>query len=249
MIELLTPATDIAPYLNDPWWAQPKLDGVRLQLVIDAHVTAVNKRGTATTCPPWLAQAVKPLRGVRLDGELVGSSYHVFDVLELGGQSIGTLPYEQRYNVLAELLAPTPLRPVPTAITRAQKQAMLNVIRQQSGEGIVFKHPTKAHYSGRSPHWIKVKFTKTLSAIVLGHNAKRSVRLGVVDGRQVQGVGDVTVYPNQDVPVIGQVVEVRYLYAFPDSRQLFQPVLLRVRHDVRPEECGVEQLIYRGARA
>ena len=54
-------------------------------------------------------------------------------------------------------------------------------------------------------------------------------------------VGNVTVYPNQVMPSVGDIVEVKYLYYYPGG-SLYQPVLLGVRDDVEPRECIIEQL-------
>ena len=52
-------------------------------------------------------------------------------------------------------------------------------------------------------------------------------------------------YSNQLIPQVGDVVEVRYLYAFPDSGVLFQPVCLGVRSDITAAECGTRQLKFK----
>jgi bifunctional non-homologous end joining protein LigD len=57
--------------------------------------------------------------------------------------------------------------------------------------------------------------------------------------------GNVTIPTNQDIPRDGQVVEVRYLYAFEESGCLYQPVYLGVRSDVLPMECVVSQLKFK----
>ena len=57
--------------------------------------------------------------------------------------------------------------------------------------------------------------------------------------------GNVTIPPNHALPPVGGVVEVRYLYAFPESGRLFQPVYLGARDDVLPAECATSQLKFK----
>jgi hypothetical protein len=57
-------------------------------------------------------------------------------------------------------------------------------------------------------------------------------------------VGNVTIPANQPVPKVGQVLEVRYLYAYKGG-SLFQPTSLGVRDDVDPPECVIGQLKYK----
>lgn len=56
--------------------------------------------------------------------------------------------------------------------------------------------------------------------------------VGLLFDGELRFVGDVAIPVNRDVPAVGTVVEVRYLYAFKPG-QLYQPVYLSVRGDIR----------------
>jgi len=88
---------------------------------------------------------------------------------------------------------------------------------------------------------LKHKFYNTASLIVGTGNGKRSVSLYVYDGTCV---GNVTIPPNKEIPTTGEIVEVRYLYAYRGG-SLFQPVYLGKRDDVKPEECSSDQLKFK----
>ena len=57
-------------------------------------------------------------------------------------------------------------------------------------------------------------------------------------------VGNVTIPANKDIPKEGQIVEVRYLYAYRGG-SLFQPTYLGPRTDVLKDECTFSQLKYK----
>jgi len=80
--------------------------------------------------------------------------------------------------------------------------------------------------------------------IVTQINAKRSVAVAVRDGEQFIEVGNVTIPPNQDVPAVNTVIEVRYLYAYPGG-SLYQPTYLGVRDDLGVDDCVLAQLKYK----
>jgi bifunctional non-homologous end joining protein LigD len=84
---------------------------------------------------------------------------------------------------------------------------------------------------------VKYKFYATCSAVVSAVNAQRSVAL-ILENTPV---GNVTISPNFDVPKLGEVVEVRYLYYNPDGA-LYQSVYLGVRDDIDASECLLSQL-------
>ena len=92
---------------------------------------------------------------------------------------------------------------------------------------------------------MKHKFTATLSAVVDRLNAQRSVALKLRGQKGWQPAGNVTIPANQPLPQPGDVVEVRYLYAFPESGVLFQPVCLGIRTDITAAECGTRQLKFK----
>jgi bifunctional non-homologous end joining protein LigD len=92
---------------------------------------------------------------------------------------------------------------------------------------------------------LKLKFTTSASFVVGSVNRRRSVALLLVDQGVRVPAGNVTIPANADVPQPGDVVEVRYLYAFPESGHVFQPVFLGVRDDVLPDECTVSQLKFK----
>ncbi len=97
---------------------------------------------------------------------------------------------------------------------------------------------------------LKFKFVETASFIVTGHNDKRSVALGLLDGDgQPVPAGNVTIPPNHAIPPLGTVVESRYLYAHRESGSIYQPVYLGPRDDIPAEECTTDQLKFKTAAA
>ena len=91
--------------------------------------------------------------------------------------------------------------------------------------------------------------TIALSAVVAKINAQRSVEIRLLGKDGWVSAGNVTIPPNQDIPRVGWVVEVRYLYAFPESGIVYQPVYLGKRPDVEPTECLVAQLKFKPSDA
>lgn len=249
--------------IADEWWcAEEKLDGQRLQVARDRDgvLTARNRRGLATSVPTRVVQALAgvPAGEFLLDGELVGprgrETYHVFDVLMLRRTPLWQLPYRRRRAVRSRFLGQVEregLRDVPTAHTTSEKQALLDRVTQQGGEGLVLKRLDREHSAGRDairPSWLKHKLYSTLSAVVTSRSADRSscqialVRPGAPGTLQPLGsVADCGVLSPQP----RDIVEVRYLYAFPRTHALHQPVLLGIRTDVAPRECTTAQLKFK----
>ena len=84
------------------------------------------------------------------------------------------------------------------------------------------------------------------TAFIVDLGDKRSVELRLLNGKGWIPCGNVTIPPNFKVPALGEVVEVRFLYAFRESNALYQPVYLGPRQDIEQHECVLSQLKYKG---
>lgn len=252
--QLLTVAdeAEAARLIDHPEWAmQEKFDGKRLMIRKTGDtVEAINKLGLVVGLSAAIAAAVSALPGdATLDGELVGERFYAFDLLARRGVDLTRLPYRDRYAVLAELLggADAALSLASVWTHPAEKADTLEALRQRNAEGAVFKHLDAPYTAGRpnsgGPQR-KFKFVATLSAVVAAVNDKRSVAVQLLGGGEWIPVGNVSVPPNHDLPNVGDVVEVRYLYAHPGG-SLFQPVYLGVRDDIEAAECVTAQLKFK----
>jgi bifunctional non-homologous end joining protein LigD len=238
---------------NDLWGAQEKLDGRRI-LIEKAgdKLVAVNRKGLAIGLPVLLLLELSRLPGeFTLDGECVGERYHAFDLLALNGEDLRPLPLNRRLVALATLLTQTrhvSVVLVPTAYTTLDKQRLHDELKAAGKEGIVLKLLDAAYAPGRPNSGgpaLKHKFTATLSAVVSKLNEQRSVEFRLLDEEGWQVAGNVTIPPNREIPEVGQIIEIEYLYANPESGVLFQPVYLGVRSDLDQSECTFSQLKFK----
>lgn len=239
--------------LSDPaYWAQEKHDGRRNFVIKQGtEIVATNRMGLSVGLMESVLRAAQSIaHDFTIDGELMGDGVCAFDLVSLDGQSLTHLGYAARLERLSFTCSPpTPgIIVISTAKTTEDKQALYAHLRTTHAEGVVFKRHDAPYTPGR-PHrggdQVKCKFTATCSAIATtGRTGKRSIALELVDGHQGRHIGNVTVPANQTIPCPGQIVEIRYLYAYPNGA-LFQPVLLGVRDDIGREVCTVDQLTFK----
>jgi len=182
---------------------------------------------------------------------LVGEALHAFDALFIEGDDLRSLRYGERYFRLCELLRSfdhPQFHLAPTFFQTREKQPAFEQIKESGKEGVVFKHTDAPYLAGRPASGgsqRKHKFYETASFMVAELNQQRSVGLCLYQGSEVVPAGNVTIPPNHQVPVPGDVVECRYLYAFPESGCIYQPVFLGIRDDVPAEHCSTAQLKYK----
>ena len=252
---------------DDDWLMEEKKDGKRIAVAINAtDVRISNKSARACSIPAQIVDAIRSLRSVEYvgpvlyieaDGELVGDTYHVFDILAIDGSDLRQLPYETRAACYGKLIGRNKalssgglmdaIASVETFYGAVDKRAAFARIERINGEGVVFKRRDMLYAPGRPNSGgpaLKFKFKESSTAICLGDSTdgKRSIRLGLlsIEGAMVN-VGKVTVPPNQPVPKPNDLVEVRYLYRY-ENGSLFQPVLLGVRDDQERCDCTLSQV-------
>jgi bifunctional non-homologous end joining protein LigD len=256
--QLLNPVEEAEVKLllcDDNYCAQEKFDGRHLLVRKQKEcVEGINKKGLVIGLPQTLADDLSTMHGsFILDGESVGDDYHVFDLLEAHGEDLRSLPYQKRFSKLAGLLLfarseYVHIKPVKIAFKDWQKTELWERLRQENREGIVFKRLDAPYVPGkpnRGGSQLKFKFVATLSAIITKVNIQRSVEVSLFNGRSLASCGNVTIPANHEVPNVGVILEIRYLYAFKESGILYQPVYLGLRDDVDPSECRVQQLKYK----
>lgn len=239
---------------DDAYCMQEKHDGVRQLLKRDATgVQGINRRGLYVGIPERLEMHAKALSGENfiIDGEGMGETHWAFDVLEIAGEDLRRLPYRERYARLDALLANTGhhgIRLSATAFSTEEKLALLDEMDQRHREGVVIKRIEAPYTAGRpnsGGDQLKFKFYETCSVIVEAPNAgKRSIAVYALEGTNPVALGNVTIPANQDIPEAGDIIEVRYLYAYKGG-SLFQPTYLGRREDIPREECRLDQLKYK----
>ncbi len=255
--QLLNPIEEdeVNRLIKDPAWCmQEKKDGRRILVQKQgAAIHGINKKGLLVGLPsPIVVQTAKFSSDVFIDGEMVGDVHYAFDLLQLGGDAVVARPYKERLALLTELLdVPfvTIIDLVETAFAPAEKAILYNRLKRDRKEGVVFKRLDAPYTPGRPASGgtqLKYKFCATLSAVVAKVNPQRSVEVRLLNGDGWVPAGNVTIPPNQAVPKVGAVVEVRYLYALAGSGCLYQPVYLGVRTDVEAHECVTSQLKFKG---
>jgi bifunctional non-homologous end joining protein LigD len=257
--------TGIAPQLLNPvdeaslealfdssdYYLQQKHDGRRLLVQkSEEGIRGINRRGLECGLPETIQEAAKKIEGYWvIDGEAVGETLHAFDILELEGVDLRRATYFKRLAVLMNLLMgaqQNTIRWTDPWIDPQQKRRKFQELQSESAEGVVFKHKDAPYTSGcpaSGGAQLKYKFVETASVLVTAINGPRSIGIGFID--QPGTAGNVALPSNHSVPKIGAVVEVRYLYAMPESLALYQPVYLGERDDIEPSECRSGQLKFR----
>lgn len=231
---------DVSRYENDDdWIGQEKFDGEnRMITVVDGVVGGVNRKGLTCPVPAHWNGADLPHANGRtvLCGEDMGAELVVFDVVEIDGACIRHLDYLDRHAALVDLATkagdPSWLRVGRIAVGTVQKKALLAEMVAENREGVVYKRAGASFDAGRSLNAVKHKLQESSTFEVTKVNAQRSVAIALrTDDGAIVPMGNVTVPANHEVPEIGALVEVQYMYRYEDGA-LEQPKYKGIRTDI-----------------
>jgi bifunctional non-homologous end joining protein LigD len=242
--------TQAAPFLqNDDYGCQEKHNGHRRVLVKEGEVVySLNKEGEMNTVPAWLSRATRalPYHNLILDGELCASTFFAFDLLALDGVMFASETFKKRHKELTNKLG---LKQASIVVSKlvvgeVNKAKFIQKAINENAEGIIFRRLDAPYRQGNSGVHKKLKFWKTLDAIVMGPDkvGKDSVAIGVYNKNGViQRIAACSMHGKKQKAAKGNVIEVKYLYGT-RSLHIVQPGFLYIRTDKRPEQCTVDQI-------
>lgn len=239
---------------NDQFGAQEKLDGNRMMIrKIGDTVEGINRKGLIIPISKTIHNHTLSFQeSFILDGEVIGDTFYPFDLFSKDQNDMQHLPYKERYALLSSILknrAQNDIFHIVELLTSTKdKKRLLEKLRKDQKEGIVFKDLNASYKAGRPASkgtQIKFKFYETATVSVEEVNLKHSVSMRLYDeGKGWVSVGNVTIPVNEEMPQKNDIIEVRYLYAYREG-SLYQPTYLGVRTDVDETDCDLKQLKYK----
>jgi len=262
---------------------EPKLDGIRALLHYGKNPTFESRNGKDLTAR-FSTICVPPLKTSTcvIDGEIVAydpkgnpdfnllqndgpAMFVAFDILEKDGVNLRNKPLMDRKKILQETLKENAT--VQLIFYTEQGKKLWSAMKKRGTEGVIAKKKDSVYQEGkRSDSWVKIKFLKTVDAIVIGFTETKrkisSLALGLYDDGSITFIGKVGtgfdeqfierfypqlerirtaknsgVLPKEIIPVKPRfVAEVQYLEFTPDCK-LRAPVFKRLRDDKEASEC------------
>lgn len=247
---------------DDDWYMQQKLDGIRAQLVLEpgtepwfrnssgGRLAAAAATATTDRILSFLGTHPTDSVGFAVDGEVLGNEFWIFDLVVEGLEKVSfedrLTALEAWYKSVVEAGLGGYIKLLPTAKTTEQKSSLAVQVYDGAGEGWIVKRRTSTYDWGqRVDHSLKIKVTHTVDCVVMDRNRDReqNMVLGAWDkaGDLVE-IGCASAIGKPDAK-IGEVVEVKYLYAGANGR-LVQPTVLRKRDDKLFTDCYTDQLVF-----
>lgn len=153
------------PELQDLAARVPHAD---LPVVVDGEIVALDARGRPSFRRLQQRANLTKAGDVAAARAKVGVELMLFDVLSVGGRSLVRRTYDERREILEDLVDQSSTVHVPPAFDGDLAEAVATS-RQLGLEGVVAKRRTSTYTAGRrSRSWIKVKHSHTQEVVVVG---------------------------------------------------------------------------------
>lgn len=153
-------------FLSDYPEVVEALSKMELNAVLDGEIVVLNEEGN----PDF--QKLQ-YYGLNKDFPL---QYYVFDLLELNGKKLYSVPLIERKTLLAEIIKKNAVIKYSDHIEE-RGEDFFEVIKQKNLEGIMAKRKESEYYPGkRSADWLKIKHHKSEEVIITGFTAPRGGR-------------------------------------------------------------------------
>jgi ATP-dependent DNA ligase len=236
--------------VNDPdWGLDIKVDGRRLLVDLNGEPVGYNRAGDRAPIPSGIDQELQRAgkANLHLDGELVGTTLWVFDMVGPSVPDVWGIRRLALDNLLLYRWQPDPafVRAVLWAVDVEGKAALVRRVREEGLEGLIAKRLDSRYEPGkRSTGWRKLKDVKTVDCVVtrLGVDGKKNMAVALWRDGELVEVGEVSALTGDGPSALpGDVVEVTFLYLGANNR-LVQPVTPKIRLDKKPGECTWNQL-------
>jgi bifunctional non-homologous end joining protein LigD len=240
--------------------------------VLDGEIVVFDGRGNPSFS---LLQKREQARSgmAPLLGEQHPATYIAFDILELEGRNITTMPLEERRKRLRKVLRDGPRAQSIVATTDGPR--LWAIVEARKLEGVMAKRADSVYEQGRrSDAWMKIKALQTVDCVIVGFTSEKrtisALALGLFFGNELRYMGRVgtgftemflaRLRPVLDALVIEDPPVKRYpkdpiiwvrpeLVAEIEYLQLTgdghfrAPSFRRLRDDKAPEECTLDTAV------
>jgi bifunctional non-homologous end joining protein LigD len=138
------------------------------ECVIDGEVVALDEKGRSS---------FQLLQAREMEGRKSAVYFYAFDLLQLDGKSLTSLPLETRKSILKELCADArePIR--YSGNVGGDAKVLLNEVKRRGLEGIIGKQRKSIYEQGRrSGTWIKLKCVSEQEFVIGGYTPPQGAR-------------------------------------------------------------------------
>ncbi len=179
-------AEDVTAYSsrgNDISHRFPELAGLvdacsGMDVVLDGELVAMDEKGLPNFGRLQGRMHLDRPHDVQRRRHEIPVVFVAFDLLHLDGNDITSLPFDDRTNLLGQVLQPGPTWQTAT-VHLTDGEALLAAVAERGMEGVVAKRRSSAYLPGRrSPDWVKVKARRRQEFVVGGWMSGEGARAG-----------------------------------------------------------------------
>ncbi len=164
---------------------------------LDGEIIVYNSQGLPDFHLLQLRDLTESSVDIKIRAELYPATYVVFDIVEKDGHNLRNLVLMERKRILKEVVEENSRIQVIPFTEEGRK--LWDLVKKLNLEGVMAKRKDSLYREGRQDDWLKIKYFKTIDAVIVGYTpgkGKRENTLGAIL---------LALYENHSLRFIGKV--------------------------------------------
>ncbi len=182
-------------------WRYPELDLEQCivceSCILDGEIIVYNDAGLPDFHLLQMRDLVDSHADIKIRSELYPATYVVFDILEKDGKDLRNLPLLERKKYLEKCVGNCKRVQIIPYTEKGEK--LWKFVKSLNLEGVMAKKKYSKYREGRYDDWLKIKYFKTVDAVIVGYTpgmGKRESTFGALllalyDGDNLRFIGKV----------------------------------------------------------
>lgn len=249
------------------------LNGIKAKkCILDGEVVVFNKEGLPDFGLLQSREQAGNKIAIIAKSIQIPATFSAFDILEIDEKPLLDKPLSERKKILEKKVKEG--NHILLCIYTFHGDKLWDIIKERKMEGVIVKDPNSKYSPGkRGPAWVKIKYLKTIDAIIVGYtHEKRSlsaIAIGLIEdgnirylGKVGTGFSDFEIREIQEklihiekVPVYNPPTNEKIYWVKPElvaevrfllvtkDMQLRAPAFLRLRDDKDSSDCTIDQIM------
>ncbi len=141
---------------------------------LDGEIIVYNSHGLPDFHLLQLRDLVDSSKDIRIRSELYPATFVIFDIVERNGEDLRNLPLLERKRILQEVVIEDERYQIIPYTENGEK--LWEIVKKMNIEGVMAKRRDSKYREGRHEDWLKIKYFKTVDAIIVGYTPGKGKR-------------------------------------------------------------------------
>ena len=142
--------------------------------MVDGEIIVYNSQGLPDFHLLQSRDLVDSTTDIKIRAELYPATYVIFDILEKDSEDLRSMPLLKRKEILHRVVREGERIQIIPFTEDGEK--LWEIVKKLNIEGVMAKKKDSPYKEGRHSYWLKIKYFKTVDAIIVGYTPGKGIR-------------------------------------------------------------------------